>query len=114
MVEESSPLLKLKEGNLTTKLTTTTEKATTWEDRFDDKYSDFFYLDDYGEDCLIDEGMQNLKSFIASELQRQRESIVEEIKKLKRIDKSVGDYEWTKNIGYNDAIDDIIKKVEEV
>lgn len=103
---------------LTTNLTTISKKVTTWEDRFDDKYSDFFYLDDYGEDCLIDEGMQNLKSFIASELKQQREEIVKMIRGMKKplVDYPNGqpkdDWLYGRDSGYNQALDDIIKKVE--
>ena len=84
-------------------------KQQTWEEELE-------LLIRYYENGVMDyDTLATQKAIVISEhyaeLQRQRESIVEEIKKLKRIDKSVGDYEWTKNIGYNDAIDDIIKKV---
>lgn len=95
---------------MTTKLTTTTEKATTWEERLNN-----WIKTQYGTAG----DTQKLKSFIASELSHQREAIVEKSKKaiIMAIE------ETTKEHGHSNVyidmvgeiflerFDDIIKKV---
>lgn len=91
--------------NLTTNLTTTTEKATTWEEwkhNFCQHISDWSY-------AAADEELEKMRS---TELNNKKREIVEMIGGMKLKNEGIFGIQWAGKNGYNQALDDIIKKVE--
>ena len=76
-----------------------------WESRFDKLANELHCNDcERGEqicDGLQDESKQKLKSFISSELQREREKVIEEFAKIidKSYDKDFGTYDYKQIAG---------------